>query len=304
MSDIITVEDTRPSTTKMIWAFSVILISYGVAIGVAVGIGWLLQGLMHPIWLTLIANVGATIVIFIFSVLFSNVSFYDPYWSVQPIVIVIYWFFIATPYVNPIRQAVVLGCVSFWGLRLTVNWIRGWKGLQHEDWRYVKYRKEKPKLFQIISFTGLQMMPTLIVYLGCISIYPALVYSNTNFNFLDIIGIIITVGATLIELLADEQMRMFLKMNNDSNKVMTLGLWGYSRHPNYFGEISFWWGLFFFSLAADFSMWWTISGPIAMIILFVFISVPLTENKQLAKRPEYTEYKRTVSMLIPWFPRN
>ncbi|MHA1307127.1 MAG: DUF1295 domain-containing protein [Candidatus Heimdallarchaeota archaeon] len=90
---------------------------------------------------------------------------------------------------------------------------------------------------------------------------------------------------------------------NSPKKVMDIGLWAYSRHPNYFGEVAFWWGLFFFALAADLTWWWTVAGGIAMIILFIFISIPLLENKQLAKRPEYADYKKRVSMFIPWFPR-
>ena len=105
------------------------------------------------------------------------------------------------------------------------------------------------------------------------------------------------------EFIADEQMKIFCKINPDSDKVMDVGLWAACRHPNYFGEISFWWGLFFFAIAADYSWWWTIAGPIAMVVLFIGISIPLIENKQLKKRPDYADYKRRVSMIIPWFPK-
>ncbi len=305
MTQVATIEEAvQPTKGKLGLAFILVIFSYILAGGAAFGIGYALTDLMHPIWITLIADIGATIVIFIFSVIFNNVSFYDPYWSIQPLIIVVYWVFLPeAANANPIRQAIIIGVVSFYVIRLTLNWIRGWKGLKHEDWRYVKFRKEQPKLFWFIAFTGLEMMPTLIVFLSCLALYPALVLSDSSINALDIIGLVIAVGAILVEFVADEQMKIFLKMNEDKNEVMSLGLWKYSRHPNYFGEVSFWWGLFFFALAANLAWWWTVSGPIAMVILFIFISIPMLENKQLAKRPKYENYKSKVSMFIPWFPR-
>ena len=271
MTEVLAIEDKKEySFSKFLGALALVIVVYAIAFGAAFGIGFGLTKLgWHTLWITLVADVGATIVVFIFSVIFNNVSFYDPYWSVQPIFIAVYWMLI-NPASGPqlIRQIIVVSCVSFWGVRLTLNWIRGWKGLHHEDWRYVKYRKDQPKLFWGIAFTGLEMMPTLIVFLGCIAMYPAIAISTKSFNWLDVIAIIVTIGATWYEFIADEQMKIFCKVNPEKNKVMDVGLWAASRHPNYFAEISFWWGLFFFALAADFTWWWTIAGPVAMIVLF------------------------------------
>ncbi|MHA1210927.1 MAG: DUF1295 domain-containing protein [Candidatus Heimdallarchaeota archaeon] len=303
MTEVASIEVSKPTFSKMLIAHSWVIFAYIVAFGAAIGIIFLLPDTMHLLWSTLIADVGATIVIFIFSVIFKNVSFYDPYWSIQPIAIAIYWMIQGWGIANPIRQIIVLSIVSFWGIRLTLNWIRGWKGLKHEDWRYAMFRKEKPKMFLFIAFTGLEMMPTLIVYLACVAMYPALMLSSASINYFDVIAITIAIGATLIEFIADEQMKIFTKMNDKSEKVMDLGLWAVSRHPNYFGEVSFWWGIFFFAVAASHEWWWTVVGSIAMIILFIFISIPMLEKKQLAKRPEYTEYKKRVRMFIPFFQK-
>lgn len=311
MTKAVTQEDVSgTSFGKLLLGFVLVVVAYLAGLAAAWGI-LLLFPSMHPLWSTLVADIGATIVVFIFSVIFNNVSFYDPYWSIQPIAIAIYWMVLGFSSANSVRQIVVLSVVAFWGVRLTLNWIRGWNGLKHEDWRYVKYRKEHPKLFWFIAFTGLEMMPTLIVYLGCLAIYPAMI-SGAQFTFLDGIGIAIAVGATLIEFIADEQMKIFCKMNDNPNRVMDLGLWSTSRHPNYFGEVSFWWGIFFFGLSAiiydpTYQLWWIaiiLTGPVAMVVLFIVISIPLLENKQKAKRPEYEEYMKRVSSFIPWFPRN
>jgi steroid 5-alpha reductase family enzyme len=81
---------------------------------------------------------------------------------------------------------------------------------------------------------------------------------------------------------------------------MNKGLWRYSRHPNYFGEVSFWWGLYFFGLAANASYWWTIAGPIAITLLFLFISIPMMDKRSKERRPEYAEHMKKISALVPW----
>lgn len=86
-------------------------------------------------------------------------------------------------------------------------------------------------------------------------------------------------------------------------QIMAVGLWRFSRHPNYLGEITFWWGLFIFGLAADSGYWWTVSGPLVITALFLFVSIPIMEKRHLERRPGYEEHKKKVSVLIPWFPK-
>jgi steroid 5-alpha reductase family enzyme len=286
-------------------AFSLCLLAYLEAIAAGFLVGWLLQSYLHSILVVFIADVVSTIVIYINSCIFDNASFYDPYWSVQPIIIAIYWFWLAPlsqPNIFFLRKILVFIMVCYWGIRLTLNWARQWEGICHEDWRYVKFREDNPRLFWIVNFTGIQLMPTVVVFLGCLALYPALVDATNSFSVLDGFGLAIMFLATSIEFLADEQMKKFLNQENKKKEVMDEGLWGVSRHPNYFGEISFWWGLYFVGLAANYQYWWTIVGPVIITLLFLFISIPLMEKKQTKKRPEYEEYKERVSRLIPWFP--
>ncbi len=279
------------------------LISYTLAIGAAIGIGIALHPLLHPILTAFIVDVIATVIIFSISVFFKNTSLYDPYWSFIPIPIILYWLITADNYPTiTIRQIVIIAIVAIWGIRLTFNWIRGWKGLNHEDWRYTKFREEKPSLFWFINFTGLQMMPTLIVFLGCIPIYFGIISTSSTFTVFDIIGIIIALGATILETVADEQLRNFVK-KKQKNEFMTKGVWSVTRHPNYFGEVSFWWGMFFFAIANGVSTLWVVVGPISMTILFLIVSIPLMENRLMKKYPGYTDYKSRVSSFIPWFEK-
>lgn len=278
-------------------AFILVFISYFLAIASAIGFGYLFRDL-NPILVIFLADILATLIIFSISTIFKNASFYDPYWSFIPIVIAFYLLFTSSDFVNSFRQYTVLLMVCLWGLRLTLNWIRQWKGINHEDWRYRNFREKFGKSFWFINLTGIQLMPTILVFFGCLSLYPSLNSGSFNFRFLDFVALIITLGAIILETISDYQMKKFMESRKDPQEIMDKGLWGKSRHPNYLGEILFWWGLYIFSLSANPQLWWIIFGPIAITILFLFISIPIMESRQDLKS-EYSNYKLKVPKLIP-----
>jgi steroid 5-alpha reductase family enzyme len=247
-----------------------------------------------------IADTVATVLVFMVSVMFNNSSVYDPYWSVAPPIIVIYLMKLF-PEGNNIRQFVLLALVLFWSIRLTVNWWRGWQGIKHQDWRYTSIAEKTGKLYWPVSFLGIHFMPTIFVFLGCLPLWYAL-SSNESFNIFDVVAVLFTFSAILIEWIADEQLIKFRKSNN-GNSFMKTGLWAVSRHPNYLGEISFWGGVFMFAVSATGLIHsnglWTIIGFISMIILFKFISIPLMEKRNIARKPGYQEYIKKVPALFP-----
>lgn len=295
--------DDSDKSTSRIKGIITNSILYFFAIGIAILVGYLLYDYLTPLILILVTDIIATIIVYLASVIFQNTSLYDPYWSFIPIVIAIYWFIMGALEIGfGTVQVVILIIVGMWGLRLTYNWIRGWQGLKHEDWRYTKYRTEKPKLFWFISLTGLQLMPTLVVFLGCMPLLPAFTNPIEPNNIFYIIGIIITIIAIFLETLADEQQYAF-RQKKEQGQLLDTGLWSLSRHPNYFGEISFWWGIYFFGLAADTSYWWAIAGPVAMVILFMVVSIPMMEKRLKKRYPKYEDYQKRVSMIIPWFKK-
>jgi len=148
------------------------------------------------------------------------------------------------------------------------------------------------------------------VFLGTIPVYLAVstgVRSDGGnaLNALDFIAAFVSVGAAVIQYVADEQMRSFRKAGHPRGTCMESGLWRYSRHPNYFGELSFWLGLYLHALAVDpASFWWSGAGFVALTLMFVFASVPLMEKRSLASRPAFANTMQTTSMLIPWFRRS
>jgi len=289
--------------TKMVKAYIYLLLFYVIAFFIALAIGVVFR-FIHPLLMILLADIAATIVIYIFSMILKNTSLYDPYWSIVPLLISFYYLFFPQIYIfNNARFLIVFILVFIWSIRLTYNWARQWRGLKHEDWRYTKYRVEKGKKFWLINLIGLQLMPTIQVYLGSISLYPAISLRSASFGLLDILAILITGGAILIEAIADQQIYNFIKTRKNEKEIITTGLWRYSRHPNYFGEIMFWWGLYIFALAADSSYFWAIIGPICITALFIFLSIPLMEDRNLERKPDYEIYMKQTSRLIPWFSK-
>jgi steroid 5-alpha reductase family enzyme len=106
----------------------------------------------------------------------------------------------------------------------------------------------------------------------------------------------------LLEAAADRQLARFLAAAGPQ-EVLDRGLWSLSRHPNYFGEVAFWWGLWLFGLAAAPSWWWTAAGPLAITALFLGVSVPLMDRHLASSRPRYAAEQKRRSAFLPWFPR-
>jgi steroid 5-alpha reductase family enzyme len=252
--------------------------------------------------------------IFCFSVAFNNSSVFDPYWSVAPVLVVFnllwhadqHWFFITADssllhgrwYGFP-RIFFILILTTVWGSRLTWNFLRSWKGLRHEDWRYREIRNQTGKFYWLISFLGIHLFPALMVFLGSLSLYVVIACGIRPTGLLDLTALIVTGFAIRIEALADKQLHNHVINSAGDRKIIETGLWAACRHPNYLGEISFWWGLFLFALAANPAYWWVIAGPAAILLMFLFISIPLIEKRLSAKHPDYPDYRRRVGMLIP-----
>jgi steroid 5-alpha reductase family enzyme len=233
-------------------------------------------------------------------VAFNNSSFYDPYWSVAPVPIILVWYIHAgAPDGNPNRQWLIIALVSLWSFRLTLNWVRRWKGLTDEDWRYAGYRSFPRPLYWLISFAGFHLFPTLIVFAGCLSVYPAFCLSPNPIGFYDGIASIICLAGIGTEAIADRQLSLYIR-NQPGKSFLSQGLWKFSRHPNYFGEILFWTGLFAFSLQTKPFTWYTLAGPLGMILMFSLISVPMMDKRMKERKPGYAEYAQRTSALIPW----
>ena len=240
----------------------------------------------------LIADTVATIVCFIFSLIFKNSSVYDPYWSVAPIVIVIGY-----AIVNGLNTLgiVLLVAVCYWGIRLTANWAYTFKGLTHQDWRYTMLCEKTGKFYPIINFIGIHYVPTLVVY-GCILPAVIVIENKPEINVLSIIFACVSVAAATMQGVADIQMHKYRK--NKTTSFIRNGLWRNSRHPNYLGEILMWWGIGLSVVCAMPNMWYLLFGAMANTVLFLFVSIPLADGKQ-SKKEGFSEYKAQTRALLP-----
>lgn len=254
----------------------------------------------------LLADVIATIIIFIGSLLFKNASVYDPYWSVAPMVMVLFFAHHSTGF--HLFNLFIIIVIELWGLRLTVNWLVRFKNLKTQDWRYTHFQNKYPKLYPLINFFGIHLAPTLIVYFGML---PVFAYMDAfgkvpaeNLNMTIIISMVVALIAIGIEMIADIQMNQFRKNPNNMGKVNCHGLWKISRHPNYFGEILFWISMFLFALSVRSDLWVLIFCPLIIFLLFGVVSIPLLEKRELASKPEYADYKMKTNLLLPIFPPN
>jgi steroid 5-alpha reductase family enzyme len=287
-----------------------------IAAGTLAGQYFLYLGMLQTSAVAVLVTVA---VIFSGSVVFNNSSVFDPYWSVAPPLMVL-WYLLFRTWAPPLevnlqetsqnfagnldvgsgRIIILFILIMGYGLRLTWNFLRGWPGLSHEDWRYVDFRNNSGKLYWLVSFSGIHLFPALMVFGGTLSIWVVIVNPGRPLNILDALGVILTGAAILLEAIADRQLRKFVRENKEPGKTMDKGLWSLSRHPNYLGEILFWWGLYLFALASNPAFWWVICGPAAITLMFLFASIPLIEKRMLKRRKDYADYRKRVSMLVPF----
>ncbi|CAI9416130.1 DUF1295 domain-containing protein [Nocardioides sp. T2.26MG-1] len=281
-----------------------VLAAYVVAFASAAA--WLYAGPdTGRLWLDgLIADVLATLVVFGFSRGYRNSSFYDPYWSVLPPLLALWWWAESTPDVDQARSWLVIGLITLWAVRLTANWVETFTGLDHEDWRYTMLKDGRPTAESVVvDLGGIHLVPTLQVFLGMVPVYVVTTRSGRDVGWLDGVALLVGLAAVTLELVADRQMHRFLRTRKPG-QVMDRGLWAWTRHPNYLGEITFWLSLALFGLAADpSSWWWVFVGAVAMLALFLGVSIPMMEQRSLERRPAYREVVDRVPMLFPRRPR-
>lgn len=274
------------------WSFVIVTLVYILA--TAVGIATYLS-LPFEDWLNLLlADVVATIAVFLFSVILNNASVYDPYWSVQPVVIL--WALAIGERAWNINVGFMLFAVTFWGVRLTANWAYTFHGLNHQDWRYTMLKENTGIFYPLINFVGIHMVPTLIVYL-CVLPAAWLIYNAPFYAELTVVGAIgycLSFAAAIWQGIADIQMHKFRKSRQKG--FIRTGLWKYSRHPNYLGEILMWYGIALAALPTEFLF--AFVGAIANTCLFFFVSIPMADKRQ-SRKEGFKEYKKSTWALLP-----
>jgi steroid 5-alpha reductase family enzyme len=288
---------SRKTTLYLVCAYAAALLA-GAALYRALPEGWSLPAKSFA------ADIAATAVVFLFSVRAGNSSIYDPYWSVAPAVLCLFWYLNGAPDTHRLLLLLFLAAVIFQSVRLTVNWAVSWGGMNHEDWRYRSFRIRFPRSYWLVSFSAVHLFPTVMVFAG---LYPAYITLTTGFDdnlgpagrCAAIGGVLIMAAGTVLEHTADIQLHRYRSAAGHSGQVITEGLWQYSRHPNYLGEILFWFGIAVFSQPSAGGRLWFFLFPAAMLALFLGYSIPAMEKRLLATRSGYQAVQQSTAKLIP-----
>lgn len=271
-------------------SFTAVALVYIFAIAVGVII---YRALSFDWWLSLlIADVAATVATFVFSLIFQNASVYDPYWSVQPPVILVAFAIGKELTALGILLLVVIG---FWAIRLTANWAYTFANLNHQDWRYTMLKEKTGVFYPVINFVGIHMVPTLVVY-GCILPAVYAVREGIEANIASVLFLLLSLGAAIMQGISDIEMHKFHKNRNGA--FIRTGLWKYSRHPNYLGEILMWWGVALSVICAEPSVYHLVMGAVANTILFFAVSIPMADKRQ-SRKEGFDEYQKQTRMLLP-----
>ena len=236
---------------------------------------------------------------FILGTAIKNNSIVDQAWGIGFVLIAVYSMLRLGNY-GPISLLITL-LVALWGLRLFYHIMKRNFG-KPEDFRYAQWRKDWGKTVVIRSFFQVYMLQGALMMLIAFPVVLTHEQANQSITAWTLIGVAIWLIGYFFEVVCDAQLRAFKQNSDNKGKLMTTGLWAYTRHPNYFGEAVMWWGIFIIALSAGASLI-SIISPIAITYLLVFVSgVPLLE-KAMVGRPGFEEYANRTNKFIPWIPK-
>lgn len=204
--------------------------------------------------------------------------------------------------IDEVRSILVLVLVLIWGVRLVVHiGIRN-RG-KPEDPRYKAWRDAWGNSFLFRTFFQVFLLQGFLLLVVSLPVTWAITNSSGQLNGLDMAGVCIWLIGFMFESVGDFQLLQFKKNPANKGKIMQSGLWRYTRHPNYFGEVTLWWGIFLICLSVPGS-WWTIIGPLTITCLILKVSgIPMLE-RVYADNPEYAAYIRRTSSFFPRPPKN
>ena len=203
-------------------------------------------------------------------------------------------------------QTLVFALVIIWGIRLFYHLYSRWTHKKEEDHRYAELRRNysKSRLGLMVNmYIKVYLFQAVLAIIIMLPVVSAMVVTPQNLSILTFVGGVIWLIGFLFEAIGDGQLAAFTRTSSKKGKLMTEGLWKYTRHPNYFGEVTQWWGIFII-VAGFLPNWWiAIIGPLTITIVIVFFTgVPMTE-KHFEGRSGWAAYKRRTSKFLPLPPK-
>lgn len=262
--------------------------------------------------LVVVAAVAAAVCLFcwIASLVTKDTSWVDRLWSIVPVVYV--WVFAIAAGLGDPRLVLMAVLVTLWGARLTFNFARkgGYSGMEDYRWPVLRARMS-PVQWQLFNLFFIVLYQNALLVLITLPALTAWEHRGAPLTVWDVLLAVLFLALLAGETIADQQQWDFHRRKaaevaagrEPNPRFLQSGLWRFSRHPNFFFEQAQWWVLFLFGVVAAGSLWqWTVVGPFLLTVLFVGSTI-FTESISRSKYPEYADYQRSTSPIIPWIPR-
>lgn len=246
--------------------------------------------------ITALVLLGYFILWFVISKIKDKYSLVDIAWGLGFVVVAWTGFFLSGQLY--VQTGLILLLVTLWGLRLFIHLARrNWNS--QEDYRYVKMRKRwGTTLVDLKAFLNVFFLQGVLLFLISLPIITSFADPKKTMAWWQVLGVFIWLIGFFFEVLGDRQLEQFKKKEANKGKLLTSGLWALTRHPNYFGEATCWWGIFLISLTGIGNLWLIIS-PMIITLLLLFVSgVPLLEKKY-KDRPDFQEYAAKTAKFFP-----
>lgn len=252
--------------------------------------------------LAFLVTMAIMLCLWVISLRLKDVSFIDAWWG--PGFVVIALFVLAYASGDGFRPWIIAACVSFWGLRLGLHLFKRWKSGPGEDARYAAMRRKADGNFALRSLYIVFGLQAVIMWVVSLPAQAGIAQpSLAPFGALDAAGLLLFVIGFVFETVGDAQLRRFKADPANHGKVLSSGLWAWTRHPNYFGDACMWWGIFVMASANTGNLW-TVIGPIVMTWFLVSVSgKALLEHGLKKSKPGYAEYIASTSGFFPLPPR-
>lgn len=238
--------------------------------------------------------------VFLLAQYLKNNSIVDSFWGPGFLVVALVTFILTQH--RGSRAILITALVSIWAIRLFTHiTIRNWN--KPEDFRYINMRKRWGDQFPLLkAYLHVFLLQGVLLFIIAVTIISGNSNPDQTIGLTAILGLILWIIGFFFEAVGDRQLTEFKANPANKGKIMTKGLWSYTRHPNYFGEAVQWWGIFLIAITRPAEIWLIIS-PIVITLLLLFVSgVPLLEKKY-KDRPDFQEYARHTPKFFPWFPK-
>ena len=258
---------------------------------------------MNRLLVDLFLSVGALVcalmlAAWLVSLALKNASIADIVWGCGFVLIAWVAFFTVNRPLD-MRQVLLVGIPTFWGLRLSLHLFRRNRG-KPEDERYQAMRAKHPNRFGWASLVTVFGLQGLLMFVVSLPVQLGQIEPSTPLGWSAYVGVAVCCAGLFFEVVGDYQLAQFTKNPANKGKIMNVGLWRYTRHPNYFGDSCLWWGLGLIALQTPYGAWGLVGPALITYLLTQVSGVPMLEKAMLKSNPAYKNYQAATSAFFPW----